>query len=160
LRLVIAAIGKLKSGAEKELCADYAGRITLLGRKVGITGLAIRETAESALATRDQRIADEQAVLWSAVAQGAVTIALDERGTSPSSADFADLVRKSADDGHAELVFLLGGPDGHSSETRALANHVIALGKMTWPHRLARVMLLEQIYRAVTIIVNHPYHRA
>jgi 23S rRNA (pseudouridine1915-N3)-methyltransferase len=63
------------------------------------------------------------------------------------------------DGGTRALAFLVGGPDGLAPDIKAAAGYRLAFGRMTWPHRLARIMLLEQIYRSVTILVNHPYHR-
>jgi 23S rRNA (pseudouridine1915-N3)-methyltransferase len=159
LRLAIAAIGKLKHGAEKALAEDYAARIPLLGKKAGFTALKINDWSESQRPDASQRMGEEYAQLWSAVPQGAYVIALDERGKAISSAAFATKLGKLAEQGQADVVFLLGGPDGHAPETRAGAHELLAFGPMTWPHRLARIMLLEQIYRSVTILVNHPYHR-
>jgi 23S rRNA (pseudouridine1915-N3)-methyltransferase len=160
LRISIAAIGKLKQGPEKLLAEDYAGRIPPLGKKAGITALKISDWSESQKPDAAQRMAEELTLLWSAVPAGAYVIALDERGKAPTSAAFAAKIGKLAEQATGDVVFLLGGPDGHAPETRARANELLALGAMTWPHRLARVMLLEQIYRSVTIMVNHPYHRA
>ena len=70
------------------------------------------------------------------------------------------LVKRHLDQGTGSIAFLIGGPDGHAPEMRQDAGLLLSLGPMTWPHRLARVMLAEQIYRAVTILVKHPYHRA
>ena len=139
---------------------DYQKRIEVLGRKAGITSLKIGEWSESQLPTAKQRMDDEAQTLWAATAQGAVTFILDERGRSHSSEDFAARIRKYADGGASDLVFMIGGPDGHSPQTREKASELIAFGPMVWPHRLVRIMLLEQIYRSVTIMVNHPYHRS
>jgi 23S rRNA (pseudouridine1915-N3)-methyltransferase len=159
LRLAIAAIGKLKAGPERELAEDYAGRIPALGKKAGITALSVKDWAESQKPDAAQRIAEEATQLWAAVPAGAHVIALDERGKAMASGAFAGHIGKLAEQGVGELVFLLGGPDGHAASTREKANSLLALGPMTWPHRLARVMLLEQIYRSITILVKHPYHR-
>jgi 23S rRNA (pseudouridine1915-N3)-methyltransferase len=159
LRLSIAAIGRLKTGPEKLMADDYAKRIEVLGRKAGLTSLKIGEWAESQQQNAKQRMDDEAQILWSAVPASATTLVLDERGKSLSSEDFATKIRKYADSGVNDLVFMIGGPDGHAPQTRDKANDLIALGPMVWPHRLVRIMLLEQIYRSVTIMVNHPYHR-
>ena len=90
---------------------------------------------------------------------GASLIAFDERGKTMTSTAFAEVIRRCAASATSDLSLLIGGPDGLSPELRKKANHIIALGAMTWPHRLVRVMVLEQVYRAVTIILNHPYHR-
>jgi 23S rRNA (pseudouridine1915-N3)-methyltransferase len=89
----------------------------------------------------------------------AVTIVLDERGKSISSEDFARRLARLRDEGASDVAFLIGGPDGHGEELRKKAVLLLSFGSMTWPHRLVRVMLAEQIYRAVTILVKHPYHR-
>ena len=88
------------------------------------------------------------------------TVVLDEAGKSMTSNDFAAFLQRRRDDGTADLAFVVGGPDGHAQATRADAGLILSFGAMTWPHRLVRVLLFEQIYRAVTIMVNHPYHRA
>ena len=160
MRLHISAIGKLKTGPEKMLANDYAGRIEVFGRKAGVTALKISEFAESQNPNVKTRMEEEAKTLWATVPPSAITFVLDERGKSHSSEDFANLIRKHADQGANDLAFLIGGPDGHDASTRTKANHLIALGVMTWPHRLARIMLLEQIYRSLTIILNHPYHRS
>ncbi|MDE2383095.1 MAG: 23S rRNA (pseudouridine(1915)-N(3))-methyltransferase RlmH [Alphaproteobacteria bacterium] len=160
MRLHIAAVGKLKSGPEKLMAEDYAARIPALGKKAGVSALTVRDWAESQKPDVAARMAEEEALLWSAAPAGAYVIALDERGKAPTSQDFAEKLRLLADRGQHDIVFMLGGPDGHSENTRRKAGELLALGPMTWPHRLARIMLLEQIYRSVTILVNHPYHRA
>ena len=160
MRLHIAAIGKLKTGPEKMLANDYAGRIEVFGSKAGVTALKISEFSESQNPNVKTRMEDEAKILWSSLPAGCITFVLDERGKSHSSEEFALLIRKHADQGANDLCFLIGGPDGHDASTRTKANHLIALGAMTWPHRLARIMLLEQIYRSLTIMMNHPYHRS
>jgi 23S rRNA (pseudouridine1915-N3)-methyltransferase len=160
MRIGIAAIGLLKSGPEKDLAAEYEQRIPALGRSAGITGFNVHDWPESKAATPDLRRADESKRLWSAVPEDGLSIVLDERGKSLSSAEFAALIQREAATGAKHMTFLIGGPDGHVPETRSKAFKTLSFGPMTFPHRLLRVMLLEQIYRAVTIIVNHPYHRA
>lgn len=160
MRLHISAIGKLKTGPEKMLANDYAGRIETFGRKAGVTSLKISEWSESQNPNVKSRMEEEAKILLSNVPQGAITFVLDERGKSHSSKDFSGLIRRHADQGANDICFLIGGPDGHDPTTRTKANYLIALGAMTWPHRLVRIMLLEQIYRSLTIIVNHPYHRS
>jgi 23S rRNA (pseudouridine1915-N3)-methyltransferase len=160
MKLGISAIGLLKSGPEKELAADYEQRISGLGRTAGLTGFAVQDWAESKASTADLRKAEEAKRLWSAVPPDGLVIVLDERGKAPTSAEFAKLLQQQAEAGAKQLHFFIGGPDGHATESHAKAFKTLSFGPMTFPHRLLRVMLLEQIYRAVTIIVNHPYHRA
>jgi 23S rRNA (pseudouridine1915-N3)-methyltransferase len=157
--LHLACVGKLKAGPEKLLADDYASRTNQLGRQVGIRGIRTHESSESQLNTTQLRVNEEFQQLWSVKPDAATVIALDERGKIVSTQNFMQLLSKPLTNGKTDLVFMIGGPDGHAEETRQKADHTIALGAMTWPHRLVRIMLLEQIYRAVTIMVNHPYHR-
>ena len=156
MRLQVLAIGKLKAGPEKRLAEDYQLRLEGLGRKAGITKFTVNEFAESQAQTPAQRQLEESRLL----ATKAVTLVLDERGAALSSEDFAKCLQRHLDQGTQELAFLIGGPDGHAEATRRTAGQLLSFGPMTWPHRLVRVMLFEQIYRAVTILVNHPYHRS
>jgi len=159
LRLHVAAIGKLKSGPEKMLAHDYASRIEVMGRKAGLNSLKISDFSESQAQNATQRMAEEAQILWAALPPSIHVIALDERGPSLSSEAFAARIGKLANQGTTDLAFLIGGADGHAPETRKKSNELLSFGAMTWPHRLVRIMLLEQIYRSVTILINHPYHR-
>jgi 23S rRNA (pseudouridine1915-N3)-methyltransferase len=160
MRLQVLAIGRLKAGSEKTLSLDYQTRLEGLGRKAGITKLTVTDFAESQSQTASQRQDEEAKILAAALSPKAFTLGLDERGKSMTSEAFSKLLQRHLDQGTQDLAFLIGGPDGHSAATRKSAGQLISLGEMTWPHRLVRVMLLEQIYRAVTIMVNHPYHRS
>jgi 23S rRNA (pseudouridine1915-N3)-methyltransferase len=152
MKIHILAIGKLKQGPERELIEDYTKRTQALARKAGLIGLDLTEGAEG---TKD----NEAAWLLEKVPGQTFVVALDERGKTLSTAAFTELIKKKANDGTPSMAFLIGGPDGHGAAVRRRADLLLAFGPQTWPHRLARVMLVEQIYRAVTIMVNHPYHR-
>jgi 23S rRNA (pseudouridine1915-N3)-methyltransferase len=104
-------------------------------------------------------MAKEALGLISALPARSSTIVLDERGKALSSAGFADLLKNHLGRGTSDLGLMIGGPDGHGQAIRDSAGFILSLGAMTWPHRLVRTMLAEQIYRAVTILINHPYHR-
>ena len=152
MRLLISAIGKLsKKSPEQSLIDDYIKKtrwsVTIKENeeKKNITGQALKE-AESKL-------------LWSAVPNGAKVIVLDERGEEPSSRELAKKICQWRDSGIQDIVFLIGGADGHTEETRQKADMVLSFGRMTIPHMLARVILTEQIYRLKTILDGHPYHR-
>lgn len=160
MRIAVVAVGRLKAGPEKQLADDYLKRAEGLGRKAGISGIRVQEFAESQGASAAARMADEARLVWTAVPPRAVTIALDERGKAVASDAFAAMIQRHLDNGAADLAFLIGGPDGHAPETRDRAGHLLSLGPMTWPHRLVRVLLFEQLYRAATIMAGHPYHRA
>ncbi len=153
-------MGRLKAGPEKLLAGEYLTRARGLGRKAGVSKFTVADTAESQGQTAARRMDEEARLLAAALASKTFTIVLDERGPSLTSPAFADLLRRHLDGGTAELAFLIGGPDGHAPATREKAGLLLSLGPMTWPHRLVRVMLLEQIYRALTIMANHPYHRS
>ena len=152
-------MGRLKPGPEKLIAGDYRLRAEGLGKKAGISRIAATEFAESQNPSPTARMSDEAKLLAGAVAPKAFTIVLDERGKQLASEAFAQLLQRHLDDGTQELSFLIGGPDGHAAEIRGRAGLLLSFGPMTWPHRLVRIMLFEQIYRAVTIMVHHPYHR-
>lgn len=88
------------------------------------------------------------------------TVLLDERGKNLTSEDFAETLGRWRDEGVREARFLIGAADGHDEAARGEADLLIAFGKATWPHLLARAMLAEQLYRATSILAGHPYHRA
>jgi 23S rRNA (pseudouridine1915-N3)-methyltransferase len=159
VKLHIFAIGRLKGEAESTLVDDYLTRTGGLSRQAGMTAIAMRDFPESRAQTAAERMRAEAAILGKALPRDAVTIVLDERGKSITSEDFASRLARFRDQGAADVAFLIGGPDGHAEEMRKKAALLLSFGAMTWPHRLVRVMLAEQIYRAVTILVKHPYHR-
>jgi 23S rRNA (pseudouridine1915-N3)-methyltransferase len=153
-------VGRLKAGPEKSLAEDYFTRAEGLGRKAGISRIAVTEFAESQASSAAARMTEEAKLLAGVLPPKAFTIVLDERGKAMASESFADLLQRHLDSGTQDVSFIIGGPDGHAASTREQAGLLLSLGPMTWPHRLVRVMLFEQIYRAVTIMVKHPYHRA
>ncbi|NNF78708.1 MAG: 23S rRNA (pseudouridine(1915)-N(3))-methyltransferase RlmH [Rhizobiales bacterium] len=159
MRITVCAVGRLKRAPEAELCSDYLARAEKLGRQVGLSKAEIIEVPESQNAQADARKAQEATALEAKLSPGALVICLDEHGQNVDSKEFSKIIKNAADSGTSELAFLLGGPDGLSQHLVSSAARTLCFGRMTWPHRLARVMLLEQIYRAVTLMVNHPYHR-
>ncbi len=159
MRITIAAVGKLKAGPETDLCKRYCDRFDAAGRALGLGPLTIIELPEARDRNVDLRKADEARRLLAKVGDGARIIALDERGRGRTSAEFAKDLSKLRDDGLADVAFIIGGPDGHGPELLDAAHSKLSLGPMTLPHGLARAVLLEQLYRAVTIIAGHPYHR-
>lgn len=142
-----------------ELVDTYAKRTRQAGKQAGITALSVADFPESRKPTASARATEEAASLKNATPSGGVLIVLDERGKSVSTAEFAKIIKTELESGTQDLVFAVGGPDGHAPEIRHNARHILSFGHMTWPHMLARVLLAEQIYRVVTILVNHPYHR-
>jgi len=160
MRIQVIAVGRLKSSAEQSIAEDYLDRAARLGRQLGLTRIDLREVPESRAADAATRKKEEARSLLAALSAGAHVIALDTRGKEFDSAGFASELRRLADAAVADLVFVIGGPDGLGQEILDRARLKLSLGRLTWPHRLVRAMLAEQIYRSVTILLNHPYHRA
>ncbi len=159
MRLIIAAVGKLKDAEERGMCERYAKRLGVTGKPVGFGPLEIIELNESRLDATAARKSDEAMRLLKASSGATLKIALDENGRQFSSGDFAKLLGQHADSGIKTCAFLIGGPDGQGSEMLAAAHIKLSLGQFTLPHGLARVVLIEQLYRAATILAGHPYHR-
>jgi 23S rRNA (pseudouridine1915-N3)-methyltransferase len=160
MRLVVVAIGRLKQGPERELADRYRERFDDIGRKLGFRGLDIHEIPESRARDTGIRISDEAAAILALIPDKSVLVALDEQGKNIDSAAFAGHLGRWRDESVASTIFIIGGADGLSPELRRKARLSVAFGAATWPHQIVRVMLLEQIYRAATILAGHPYHRA
>ncbi|MGE5114165.1 MAG: 23S rRNA (pseudouridine(1915)-N(3))-methyltransferase RlmH [Acidobacteriaceae bacterium] len=143
MKVTVAWVGKTKEAAIRELTSEYLKR---LGRYVSVEG---------------KEAADETAVLKLASKPGRTTpvlVLLDSRGKQYTSEEFAGFLRKHQEGGAQELILAIGPADGWSEEARETAKTTMSLGKMTLPHELARVVLLEQLYRGFTILAGHPYH--
>ena len=129
------------------------------GRGLGLTGLEIFELPEGKSGNSDQRKADEAGRLREKIPERAAIIAFDERGSSVSSREFSRMVQKYLDQSVRDLALLIGGADGLDASLRDEASHVFSFGKLTMPHQIVRILVMEQLYRATTILTNHPYHR-
>ncbi|MCC8936926.1 23S rRNA (pseudouridine(1915)-N(3))-methyltransferase RlmH [Bradyrhizobium sp. Arg68] len=160
MRLAVICIGRLKQGPERELAERYRERFDDIGRKLGFRGLDIHDIAESRARDATTRIAEEAAAIAALIPDKSTLVALDERGKNVDSTSFARQLGRWRDEGIAHTVFVIGGADGLSPELQRRASLRMAFGAATWPHQMVRVMLLEQIYRAATILAGHPYHRA
>ena len=160
MRVSVHAVGRMKTGPERELAARYFDRFAKAGPAVGLEWSGITEIAESRADTADLRKREEAQKLSTAVTSGAVLVLLDERGAHLSSEAFSGKLAGLRDAGDRQAIFALGGADGHDPDLQARAVLTLAFGRMTWPHQLARIMLAEQLYRAATILSGHPYHRA
>ena len=160
MRLLVIAIGRLKKGPERELAERYRDRFDDIGRRLGFRGLEVCELPESRAREATARIAEEAAAISAAIPPKSVLVALDERGDNIDSSTFARHLGRWRDEQVGNTIFSIGGADGLSPELRRMAQLRIAFGSATWPHQVVRVMLLEQIYRAATILAGHPYHRA
>lgn len=151
MRILIAAIGKAKAGPEKSLYDHYAARLGW--------PLSLKESEDKKSTQSAQRKQREGELLLAASEEAHVRIALDERGKSMSSVEFAHLLQKLKDQGMQHIAFLIGGADGLDKPVLSACRQSICLGTMTWPHMLVRGLLAEQLYRAQTILSGHPYHR-
>lgn len=143
MKLRVAWVGKTKEPVIQSLSAEYLKRL------------------KRYIPTDSHELVSEEAILKLADKPGRtapVLVLLDSRGKQVSSEEFATLLGDYQDRGVQELVFAIGPSDGWSDEARNRASKLISLGKMTLPHELARVVLLEQIYRGFTILAGHPYH--
>lgn len=159
MRLSIFAVGRLKSGPEKELAARYLDRLAKTGPATGLEFARLIEVQESRAANPDTRKREEAAMLDRALPEGAALIVLDERGKALDSEAFADMIGTLRDGGKRDVVIAIGGADGFDPAVRERATAVLCLGKLTWPHQIVRILIAEQLYRAVTILTGHPYHR-
>jgi len=160
MRLTVAAVGRLKDGPERELTERYRKRAEQLGRRVGFRDVEIVEVRESRAQEVGKRTIEESIAIANVIPDKAVVVILDERGDSLDSAALAAQLGKWRDAGRPAAVFIIGGDDGLAPALRERATLKLAFGAATWPHQLVRGMLLEQLYRAATILAGHPYHRA
>ena len=160
MRLLIVAVGQCRGTPEGSLVEDYLGRARAFGRRLGFSAVTMEEVPVSKLREARARVAEEGQKLAARIPQGAHAIVLDARGKGMTSESFAEMLAAMRDAGARDLVFLIGGPDGLDLGPAVKPGRNLAFGTQTWPHLLVRAMLAEQIYRAVTILAGHPYHRA
>jgi len=160
MEIVIAAVGRLKAGPERELCERYLERARKGGKALGLRGFAVDEIAESRATRPNDRIAEEERTLFARLRPDDLLVCLDIDGSLTDSDAFARALAKDAERSVPRSVFLIGGADGLGDSLRARAQRRLSFGRMTWPHQLARILLAEQLYRATTILSGHPYHRA
>jgi 23S rRNA (pseudouridine1915-N3)-methyltransferase len=153
LKITLLTVGKLARSPETELVKTYVERATNAGRALGLGPVEVVEVE-----SRKPGKAAEAEVLRPHLADAHV-IACDEHGAARPSRAFAQEIATLRDRGVRRLVLVIGGADGLDPELLATANGKLAFGPQTWPHALARVMLAEQVYRAVTILGGSPYHR-
>jgi 23S rRNA (pseudouridine1915-N3)-methyltransferase len=152
MNLTILAIGKMKKNSPEQSLIDFYVRNSLWSIK-------IVELDEKRSLTGDALKDAESNLLLKHVPPKSKIVVLDERGKNISSVEFSDQLVRWQDTGFQDVVFLIGGADGHSSFLRQKADLLLSFGKMTLPHMLMRVVLCEQLYRAYTISIGHPYHK-
>jgi 23S rRNA (pseudouridine1915-N3)-methyltransferase len=159
MRIVVAAVGRLKPGPDRELAERYRDRAIKAGRALGLRGPDVIEVRESRAREAHRRITEETIALNAAVPDDAVKVVLDSRGQNASSDAFAQRIRAWRDGDRKAVCFIIGGANGLAAGLLEDADMSFAFGSATWPHQLVRIMLLEQIYRATTLLSGHPYHR-
>jgi 23S rRNA (pseudouridine1915-N3)-methyltransferase len=159
MRIVVAAVGRLKPGPDRELAERYRDRASKVGRTLGLRGPDIIEVKESRAREAERRITEEAIALTEVLPDGAIKVVMDSRGQNATSGTFAQRIRGWRDGGGEAVGFLIGGADGLPAGLLDDADMILAFGSVTWPHQLVRIMLMEQIYRMTTILSGHPYHR-
>lgn len=150
LKIDIICIARAKKGPYYELIQDYTKRLKW---NLNIIELESKHTDSK----KCQQ--EEAEKILEHINNSAVVVALDERGDGLKSLDFAKTIENFTNNGESHIQFILGGADGLTDEVRDKAAFLLSFGQQTWPHMMARVMLLEQIYRAQQILSGHPYHR-
>jgi 23S rRNA (pseudouridine1915-N3)-methyltransferase len=160
MRLTVLAVGFARNTSQGALVEDYIHRALLMGRNMGFSSVVVEEIFLSKARDAKTRMAEEAEKLAAQVPAGAHIILLDAKGKGMTSEDFAEMLGALRDAATKDLCFVVGGPDGLAPLPGKRAGRSLAFGPQTWPHLLVRAMLAEQIYRALTILAGHPYHRA
>jgi 23S rRNA (pseudouridine1915-N3)-methyltransferase len=158
MKMCLIAVGRMKTGPETLLMERYATRIPSMAKTLGITALPVFEIPESREKQPEHRKREEARALLSKI-PASTLIVFDERGETVSSVQFADHLARLRDKGCASLACVIGGPDGLDPSLRDKANVCLSFGAMTLPHQMVRVLVMEQLYRAMTLLSGHPYHR-
>jgi len=153
IRFYIRAIGKLKNKAILSLINEYRSRLT---NSLDLQELEAKKSTSLAMSIVKT---EEAKLLLGDVKSGSYKIALDERGENLSSHQLAELVQKKSISGCSSFTFFIGGADGLDDSVRSSCDKIISFGKITLPHMLARLVLIEQIYRIEKIMSNHPYDK-
>jgi 23S rRNA (pseudouridine1915-N3)-methyltransferase len=160
VRLLVLAVSHARGTSEGALTDDFIMRAKNTGRRMGVPDVSVEEVAVSKARETPRRMQDEAERLAARVPDGAQVIRLDAKGKGMTSEDFAEMIGALRDAGTKNLVFVIGGPDGLGTLPKIRPGRSLAFGPQTWPHLMVRAMLAEQIYRALTILAGHPYHRA
>ena len=159
MRLYIIAVGQARGTHEGALTEDFVGRASAMGKRLSFTSVRVEEVNVSKLREMRSRVAEEGERLAAKIPQGAHVILLDAKGKGMTSEAFSEMLGAMRDAGARDLAFIIGGPDGLSLPASVKPGRSLAFGQQIWPHLMVRAMLAEQVYRALTILGNHPYHR-
>lgn len=160
MRINICAIGRMKTGPEKELVSRYLERALATGRPLGLSGFDVNEFMESRASSSDARKTEEARLIMGALPPTGAVVTMDERGKAWDSVKFANWIGQLRVDNVQALTFIIGGADGLAPDLLSKADFKLSFSPLTWPHQLVRIMLAEQLYRTTTILTGHPYHRA
>ena len=155
MKINICAIGRIKSSPEADIVNDYVDRFERIGKHIGLGPVKVIEKE-----TKKSGILSEGKVLLDSIPNNSIICILDEKGADLDSVAFARKLEYWRDNLNLDLSLVIGGAGGLSEEIKNKADHSISFGKMVWPHRLIRVMIAEQLYRAASIISGSPYHKA
>ena len=155
MKLTIRAAGTIRKGPERDLIDDYLTRAQGLSKASGFLGVSEQQIDLRSAKSR----ASQTDLLLSNRSSSSKIVLLDEHGKQPTSRDIAKHLTRWRDDGFSETIFIIGGADGFEPENVPKNTTKWAFGPQVWPHKLVRVMLSEQIYRAVSILAKTPYHR-
>lgn len=153
MKIHLIAVSRIKRGPERELVDDYIDRAAKMG-----AGLGVREVKEIEVEAGGSQ-AQECERLQAKIPDGAHVILFDETGKDVGSIEFSSSLEKRKDQGCPAVVFLIGGADGYTEEMKDAYPDKIRMGRLTWPHKLVRVLAAEQIYRALSLMAGTPYHR-
>jgi len=157
MRVHLRAVGRLSGRSEERaLVDDYLSRFGQTGRALGWrfgTEVEVEDKKNAGMAA-------EAGLLRAAIPPGSFIVCLDERGRVMSSPELSKQLVDWADQGRSDVSFVIGGADGIDPSLRNDADFLLSFGKMVWPHKLVRVMVAEQLYRAASIAAGTPYHRA
>lgn len=156
MKVTLCVVGRLRAGPERDLVDDYLTRFDRSGRALGLGPARVLEIEDRKGGGSEA----EATLLARSLPQGAFVCALDERGRTLTSPEFANHLGRWRDAGRSEAAFLIGGADGLAQSLVSQADFTLSFGSMVWPHMLARAMLAEQLYRAASILAGSPYHRA
>lgn len=154
MHITLISVGKLKKGPEKELVDDYVARFNKAGPGIGLRSLKLVDL------TSGGGLDAEGKLILNAVPSGSKVLRLDEHGQAWTSVKLANQIAKWRDGGTPQLCFLIGGAEGYSDAVRDAYPDTLALGPQTWPHRLVKAMISEQLYRSVSLLAGLPYHKA
>ncbi|MEO1747349.1 MAG: 23S rRNA (pseudouridine(1915)-N(3))-methyltransferase RlmH [Pseudomonadota bacterium] len=160
MQLGLICVGKMKAGPERDLLDRYCDRIAKSASPLGMSWAGIAEIAESRASDAKARKSQEaENIIAHIKSERAALIVLDETGHDMPSGEWAKLIERFRDDGRTKCLLAIGGADGHGTEIKSRANRLVSFGKQTMPHQLVRIIATEQLYRVVTILSGHPYHR-